>query len=149
VLSLGVVGGGDRPLKQERERIEAAVNFLREQASLQNREFGLRCFPGGYEFVVFDLSGAGWMRISDERLLATHELPPGLEISLRIDGRPVVLPKRDASDPVPQVMLSASGDLNLFELTVRRENTGPGFRAAPAETEDEVEFSTLDAGASG
>jgi hypothetical protein len=82
-------------------------------------------------------------------MLATHELPDGIEVSLRIDGRAVVLPKRDTKEPVPQVLLSASGDLNLFELTVRREDDGPGFRAAPSASEDEIEYTTLDAGVTG
>lgn len=82
-------------------------------------------------------------------MLATHDLPEGIEMTLRIDGRTVVLPKRDAPEPVPQVLLSASGDLNLFELTVRREGDGPGFRAAPSASEDEIEYTTLDAGVTG
>ena len=59
VLSLGVIGQ-DRQLERERDRIVAVTDYLREQAALQNREFGMRVFDGGYEFMSWDTRTALW-----------------------------------------------------------------------------------------
>jgi general secretion pathway protein H len=144
-LSLGVVGQ-DRVLDKERDRILAITDFLRDQAAMQNREFGMRCFDGGYEFVTFDNRTALWERVVDDRLLAVRKLPPGLRIDLRIEGRPIVLPKADAEDLAPQIMLFSSGDMSLFELTLRRGEK-EGYVLQPAAEDDRIESVALSAGA--
>jgi len=133
VLSLGVIGQ-DRQLERERDRIVAVTDYLREQAALQNREFGMRVFDGGYEFMSWDTRTALWERVQDDPLLRPRTLPPGLETRLLVEGRPVILPQREADRPSPQIMLFSSGDLNSFELTLRRPGTGAtGSDKGPAE----------------
>lgn len=146
-LSVGVVGK-DSGLDKERDRITALLDYLREQATLQNREYGMRCFEGGYEFMVFDARTAEWRRVSDDTLTRARHLPPGLQMTLRIEGREVVLPRQkqdstDASDALsPQIMLFSSGELNLFELTLVRDGSGDSVRFAPAEDSDRIEVTT-------
>ncbi len=69
-------------------------------------------------------------------------------MTVAIEGRPIVLPKEDQKpdELAPQVMLYSSGELNLFQLTLRREQLGPGVRLAPAATSDRIEASKLAAG---
>ncbi len=57
------IAHGDRELDQERDRILALTDYLRDQAALQNREFGMRCFQGGYEFLVFEPRTGLWERL--------------------------------------------------------------------------------------
>jgi hypothetical protein len=76
-------------------------------------------------------------------VLRRRALPAGLQITLLIDGRAVVLPKSDAKAIAPQVLLYSSGELNAFELTVLREGSAEGFRAAPAAQDDSIVFTAL------
>ena len=121
VLSLGL-GGKDTQLEQERDRMLTITGYLREQAALQNREYGMRCFDGGYEFVVYDTRRALWARLENDPLLRTRRMPEGLLMDLVVEGRPVLLPKPDAEDLAPQILLYSSGDLSDFEITLRRED---------------------------
>lgn len=133
VLSLGVITGGDRELERERDRIVAVTDYLREQAQLQNREFGMRVFTGGYEFLAWDVRTARWEAVQDDPLLRTRELPAGLETRVLVEGRPVVLPQREDEDPAPQILLFSSGELNSFELTLLRPEAGADPDQVPAE----------------
>jgi general secretion pathway protein H len=152
VLSIGLAGG-DRELDNERDRILGLTDYMREQASLQSREFGMRCFEGGYEFLVYTLDLASgtfvWRRVDDDRLMRARHLPRGMELELAVDGRKLKLPAEDvkADELVPQVLLFSTGEMNLFELTLRRENLGAGVRIAPSSTEDRVEVEPVAAGA--
>jgi general secretion pathway protein H len=146
VLSVGVVGK-DSGLDKERDRITALLDYLRDQAALQNREYGMRCFIGGYEFMVFDARTATWLRLQDDTMTRTRRLPPGLEMQVSIEGRAIVLPRVDETTqpPTPQIMLYSSGDLNLFELTLRRDVNGEAVRFAPAKDSDRIEVAALPA----
>jgi general secretion pathway protein H len=144
-LSAGLAHG-DRDLETERDRIAALADHLRDQAALQNREYGLRCFDGGYQFLVFDARERLWTDAGED-LLRPRELPPGLELKLWIEGQPVALPEAevDADELSPQILLYSSGDLNLFELELRREGGGAGVRFTPAlAASDRIEVTMLE-----
>lgn len=153
VLSTGLAHG-DRELEQERDRILGLTEYLREQATLQGREFGIRCFDGGYEFLAYyrdpqNLQVGLWQRVENDPLLRVRKLPRGLELQLAVDGRKVVLPQEEVEDDAlaPQLVLFSSGEMNLFELTLRRASQGAGVRIAPSQTEDRVEARAVAAGA--
>lgn len=148
VLSVGVAHG-DRDMEQERDRIVAVSAFLRDQAALQNREYGIRCFRGGYEFVVLDARSGLWQRNPGEDTMRPRKLPAGLVLTLAVDGRVVILPEQQVKpdELAPQVLLYSSGDLNLFELSIRRGSDGAGTRIAPAATSDAIEATQIKAGA--
>jgi general secretion pathway protein H len=148
VMSIGMAHG-DREMEKERDRILAVTDFIREQAALQNREFGMRCFNGGYEFLVYDADTGLWVRVDDDRLMSLQKLPAGLSIELSVEGRRIILPAEEvkADELAPQVMLYSSGELNLFELKLLREATGTGVSIAPSAVEDRIEARTMVAGA--
>ena len=143
-LSLGVLGR-DSALEKESERLSALMDYLRDQATLQNREYGLRCFVGGYEFLAFDARAGLWRRLTDDSSLRPRRLPSGVTMQVRIEGREVVLPREQAraDELAPQVMLFSSGDLNLFELTLQRAATGEAMRFAPATDSDRISVTPL------
>jgi general secretion pathway protein H len=148
VVSIGIAHG-DRAMEKERDRILAITDFIREQAALQNREFGMRCFRGGYEILVFVADTGLWQRVEDDRLLNVQHLPVGLSMELSVEGRRIILPAEEVKpdELAPQVMLYSSGELNLFELKLRREATGTGVSIAPSAVEDRIEAKALVAGA--
>ena len=132
VVIIGVISAGmllsvtltgrDRELEKESERLLALINYAREQAELQTREYGLILQDDNYEFVSFDVRRGVWRSIFEDDALGLRKLPYGLDLKLVVETRPVVLKKpANAQDKTPQVMIFSSGDLTSFELTVERE----------------------------
>lgn len=146
VISVGVAHG-DRELENQRDRILAVTDFVREQAALQNREFGIRAFRGGYEFLVYDADTGLWRQVENERLTSVQKLPVGLSLELSVEGRRIILPAEEAlpDELAPQVLLYSSGELSLFELRLLREATGTGVSIAPSAVEDRIEAKALPA----
>jgi general secretion pathway protein H len=118
-------GGRDSGLEQERDRLTALIDYARERAELQTLEYGIRCTPTGYRFLVYDTRLAAWVPDTlDDVLRQPRELPAGVFISLAVEGREIVLEDSRAplagSSSAPQLLLLSSGELNAFELTLRR-----------------------------
>lgn len=126
VLSLGDTGR-DRAMEQERDRLSALIAYVREQGELQTLEYGLHLTPTGYRFTVYDNRNNAWMPENLDDVLRARNLPDGLSFALVLEGRAVVLDPADTRqlgadtpDVSPQIMLFSNGDLNSFELTIRR-----------------------------
>ncbi len=130
LLSLGG-RGRDSQLEQERDRVAALIEYVRERAALQTVEYGLRCEQGGFRFVMYDSRKAQWLEDPLDEALRPRTLPAGLDLALSVEDRPIVLPrpadpgKGDAvPDLTPQVMLFSSGELTRFRLTLSRSVAG-------------------------
>jgi len=136
VLSVGVTGR-DNELEKESKRAFALINYAREKAELQTREFGLYCGDHDYQFVTFDPRKGLWRPVDEDDALRERTLPDGLKLHLVIEGREVVLKSPDDKDTKkktkeeqekealafqPHIMLFSNGDLTSFELTVLRED---------------------------
>jgi general secretion pathway protein H len=127
LLSLGATGR-DSQLEQERDRLSAMIGFVRERAQLQTREYGLRCTPDGYQFVVYDTRGGTWQDDTLDTSLRERHLPAGLQFTLVLEGREVVLKapkpqtglKEATPDLTPQIMLFSNGEMGDFALTLQR-----------------------------
>jgi general secretion pathway protein H len=147
VLSLQT-SGQDRELDRERDRILALSDYLRDQAALQNREYGIRWSVGGYEFLAYEPRSAQWEALGGDPQLRPRQLPAGIDVQLEVEGRPVILPAGNglgAEDGkrVPQVMLYSSGEMSLFELTLRRSGGGPGVSLQPDPQSDRIKATEL------
>jgi len=127
IVSVGVVlsvtlTGRDRELEKESARLVALINYAREQAELQTREYGLLFDDQGYEFLTYDARRAQWRSVSEDDALTVRKLPDGLDVRLTIEARPVVLKRvADAKDKTPQVMIFSNGDLTSFAATLERD----------------------------
>jgi general secretion pathway protein H len=127
VLSAGLLlsvslTGRDRELEKESDRLLALINYAREQAELQTREYGIIFQDDNYEFVSYDVHRQVWRSIFEDDVLQLRRLPYGLDVKLKVETRPVVLKKpEDAKDKTPNVMIFSSGDLTQFEVTLERE----------------------------
>jgi general secretion pathway protein H len=127
LLSLSSTGR-DSGLEQERDRLAALIDYVRERGELQTLEYGIHCTPTGYRFLVYDPRQSAWVTDTlDDVLRRPRELPAGLLITLLIEGHEVVLEApRNAQSPGPlrpQVLLLSSGELNSFALTLKRAGT--------------------------
>jgi general secretion pathway protein H len=143
VLSVGVTGR-DNELETEGERAYSLLNYVRDKAQLQTREFGLFCNDTVYEFVTFDPRRSVWRAVDEDDSLRQRKLPAGLKLRLVVEGREVVLKRvedqaredqlkdkdKKEKDRVPHVMLFSNGDLTPFALTLEREGEGRSITMA-------------------
>ena len=63
-----------------------------------------------------------------QSLMNSHSLPPGVHVSLELEGKVAVLKLPAEKDPVlPQVILSAAGDASSYRLVLSREGSENTF----------------------
>lgn len=102
LLSVNLTGR-DHDLEKESERLLTLVNYAREQAELQTREYGLIFHDDGYQFVAYDARRQIWREVYEDEILRLRKLPAGLDVKLIVDARPVVLvPTGDVKPPDPK-----------------------------------------------
>src|SRR5262245_20908157 len=99
LLSVNLTGR-DSDLEKESERLLSLVNYAREQAELQTREYGLIFHDDSYQFVAYDARRGLWREVYEDESLRLRKLPYGLDVKLIVDARPVVLvPTSQATAP--------------------------------------------------
>lgn len=155
-LSVGVLGS-DTELERETDRLQALLSLAREDAVTQGRELGMRFYPTGYEFAIFEedfveyydpedteaRDQSEWLAFGTGALLRPRTLPEGIVIELEIDGREIILDDPDdraviAADEKPedqdeddayrpQVRIYSSGDMSPFLIRFRREFADEGI----------------------
>jgi general secretion pathway protein H len=131
ILSVSLTGR-DKDLETEGARFFNLLNYVREQAELQTREYGVILQDDNYEFVSYDMHRQQWRSVFEDDILRVRKLPYGLDFKLVVDTRPVVLKKpADAKDKTPQVMIFSSGDLTQFKVTLEREGGIRSITIAP------------------
>lgn len=139
IISAGVllsvnVAGRDSDLEKESNRLVTLVNYAREQAELQTREYGVLFRDDGYEFLTYDVRRNVWRDVYEDDALRDRSLPGGLGMTLFVETRPVVLTKpKDAKDKTPQITIFSNGDLTTFEATVERDG---GIRSVTIAEDD-------------
>jgi general secretion pathway protein H len=142
VLAISVLGD-DSELETESDRLLTLVGYAREQAELQTREYGLWLEVDGYQFLAFDPRRGIWTGVEADEILRARDLPAGVEVSLVIEGRPVVLrPPRKQEEILPHVMLFSNGDVTPFQLTLRRIGTNERQRIESDETGEVIAAET-------
>ena len=135
VIMLSVnVTGRDRDLERESDRLYTLINYAREQAELQTREYGILFQEDGYEFLVYDARLGQWRSVFEDDALIARKLPNGLGVNLTVETRPVVLRRPvDAHDKTPQLMIYSDGDLTAFSVSLERDG---GLRSVTVAQDD-------------
>jgi len=119
----------DEELVKEAERLDALFDYVREQAELQTRDYGLLVTSKGYSFVVFDVIANQWRQASEDDALRERKFPEGMQPVMVVEGRPIVLDKKRDDDAkkkkgiqdfTPQIMVFANGDITSFEVSLER-----------------------------
>lgn len=116
----------DPELEKEAQRLDALFDYVREQAELQTRDYGLRVNDSAYSFVVFDVLGNQWRVADEDDALRERKFSEGLKPAVVVEGRSIVLDvkKKNVEDFSPQVLIFANGDVSSFEITLQREAGG-------------------------
>lgn len=130
-LSIGITGR-DREIEQEMYRIRSLLELVREEAMMQNRDFGLAFSETAYRFYIYDYGLLEWIEPPDDELLAERVLGDRLRLSLRVEDRDVVLDESfdDKDDPEtrrPQVMILSTGEMTPFQASMERGFEGGSF----------------------
>ena len=112
----------DTQLDEEAERMEALFSYVREQAELQTRDYGLRIDDQKYSFVVFDILGDEWRAADEDDALREREFPADIEPTVVVEGRKIILDSREKKieDFTPHVLIFANGDISSFEVILQR-----------------------------
>jgi general secretion pathway protein H len=113
LLSVNLTGR-DRELERESDRLLSLVNYAREQAELQTREYGLIFHDDGYQFVAYDVRRGVWREIYEDEALRLRKLPDGLDFKLIVESRPVVLvatPEARKPDPKAKTQAKSLKDV--------------------------------------
>jgi general secretion pathway protein H len=167
-ISVGVLGR-DTEVQDQAKKLWAILTQVKEESELLGRNIGVIVDQTGYDFVKFDTATWTWAPIADDDLLAPRQLPPGLLITLVLEGRDVVLkphaerklpeeePKEEGqeekvdysktlkdADMAPHIMLLASGDVNSFDLTIEREGSGARWHVV-SKSDNTFEYGDVDA----
>jgi general secretion pathway protein H len=156
MLSVNLTGR-DRDLQREGDRLFALINYTREQAELQTREYGLQFTDDGYQFLVFDPLRGIWRDVTEDDALDPRKLPDGLDVKLRVEARDIVLTHPDNSkdktslddkprDRTPQVMIFSDGDLTSFAARLERDNGLRSLTVTQDDTGAVVEQPMVEAG---
>ena len=90
ILSLGSTGQ-DRGLQQERDRLSALIDYVRDRGAMMTTEYGIVCGQHGYRFVYYDTRSMQWLPETLDDTLRERKLPTGLDLQLIIEGRTIVL----------------------------------------------------------
>jgi general secretion pathway protein H len=136
----------DEELVKEAERLDALFDYVREQAELQTRDYGLLLSRTGYSFVVFDVIADQWRPAGEDDALRERKFPDGILPSVVVEGRPIILDKKrnddekkkEIEDFTPQLMVFANGDLTSFEVTLER-----GSESASVYTDEQTNIQLL------
>jgi general secretion pathway protein H len=123
VLSMGN-SGGSRELRGEAERLAAVIGLLLEEATLDNREYGLYVRGASYRVLAYDDSRGQWQPRADT---PEYQLPEWIDLDLELEGSALKLPARVSADDeqasesklTPQLLLLSSGELSPFTLRLR------------------------------
>ena len=118
----------DAELVKEAERLDALFDYVREQAELQTRDYGLLVSRTGYSFVVYDVIADQWRAADEDDALRERKFPEGILPNVIVEGRAIVLDrkrkdekkKKELEDFTPQLMVFANGDLTSFDMTLER-----------------------------
>ena len=129
VLSVGITGDA-RAVEREAFRLVTLLDLVREEALMQNRDYGLQFSESGYRFYLYDYLQLAWVEPEADQLLATYGLDGELSLTLSIEDREVELDASVSAQgidvPQPQVLILSTGEVTPFDATLYREADGAG-----------------------
>ncbi len=115
VLGVQMISSGsvERNLQQRGKILKYSIQYACDQATFQNRAYGINFYTNSYDFSQF--INNEWVVVVSEQL-SRVTLKDGMKLTLSIDGQLLVLPEEEIEEP--QVSCDATGRLTPFELTI-------------------------------
>lgn len=119
LATLSAGGNAERQARSEMARIRELLSYASDEATFQGEELGLLVDEGAYRVLRFDPESEAWADVS-EKPLDAHSLPPGLSLELSLlDSADLPRGQDDSDAPVPEILLSSSGEISGFRLDIR------------------------------
>lgn len=129
------MGGADGKKQLERAALQfmAATEMVLDETVLSGHFIGIVIEKTSYKYVFYD--EGKWKSLDRDRILAERQMKEGVEISLVLDGLPLVqedeeqdswfdepfIDEKTAEEkkkfPEPQILLFPSGEMSAFEMT--------------------------------
>ena len=125
IFSMNITGS-DREVEQEARRLQGLLDLLREEALMQNRDFGVAFTETGYRFYTYDYQRLSWLPPLNDQMFNERIFDGPLSIGLRVDDRDITLEQEfehgyyDEEDVEPQVLVLATGELSPFSVLFER-----------------------------
>lgn len=133
VFSARNITGSYRQLEQEAFRLRGLIELLREEALMQNRDYGIEFAETGYRFYVYDYTQYAWVAPPNDVLFSDHAIPDTMMMEIQLEDREVRLNEEfdanvdeDAS-PEPQLLVFSSGEATPFSLDFYTDFNGGRF----------------------
>ncbi len=121
VTSLAVLRMGNPladQITEEAARITRLIELAKEEAILENKEYGLAFSHQGYRFFVLDEETGQWQPLETDRFLRPRQWPETLEAELELEEQPVLLEEKPLEKP--QVFIFSSGEMTPFTLHLKQ-----------------------------
>lgn len=100
----------EEALKQHTSRVTKTLKLLMQEAILNDNNYAISLFPGGYVVLVFD--GEEWQPSDDKFLLSLKSLHRFSD-ELIIDSQIIQVEKKEKPDP--HILILSSGEMTPFE----------------------------------
>ncbi|AQS40515.1 type II secretion system protein H [Shewanella psychrophila] len=134
------MSGADRKKELERTALQfmAATEMVLDETVLSGHFIGIVIEDTSYKYVFYD--EGKWKSLDRDRILAERQMEDGVEISLVLDGLPLVQEDEEQDSwfdepfidekteeekkksPEPQILLFPSGEMSSFEMTFFSED---------------------------
>ena len=111
----GAARGDGYVLREEAERFAAVLRLLADEAVQDNREYGVQINAQGYEVRAYDAFDGRW-RVQPD--WSPRQLPQDMQMTLNVEGAPVVLADAGVDAQPPQIVLSSSAQSTPFSATM-------------------------------
>lgn len=142
-VTMSMSGAGkERALERTAQQFMQSVELVLDETVMSGDFVGIVVEKDHYKFVLYD--EGKWQPLKNDRLLAEREMDPDVEMTLVVEGLPLVqddeeetaswtgdepfIEKTDEEKkkfPNPQIFLFPSGEMSAFELTFSgRDDTG-------------------------
>ena len=119
LATLSVGGNAERQARAEMGRFREMLSYASDEATLQGDELGLLVEDNTYRLLRFDPETEAWSEVTDKPL-DPYTLPPGLSLELSLfDSGNRPHSSRSVDEPVPDVLLSSSGEISAFRVDIR------------------------------
>ncbi|MBE7216761.1 type II secretion system minor pseudopilin GspH [Shewanella benthica] len=134
------MGGADGKKELERTALQfmTATEMVLDETVLSGHFIGIVIEKTSYKYVFYD--EGKWKSLDRDRILAERQMKDGVEISLVLDGLPLVQEDEEQDSwfdepfidekteaekkkfPEPQILLFPSGEMSAFEMTFFSED---------------------------
>ena len=116
VLGVQMIASGsvERNLQQHGRILQASIEYSCDQATLQNRPYGVKFYQGGYVFSQF--VNQQLADVVGSEALFSRELSDGSLFELSIEDEAINLPEE--VEDIPQILCDSTGQISAFELII-------------------------------